>query len=123
MLSYFKCIFKIIFILGTLQPLEKKVIIRKKSEQRLAQQATMIMPDKITRQANAKDEDSVEQTVRKIRKLIASHCKETHKPLDIFQLILHPHDFGKTIRNLLYISFLVKDGVVKLRKGASLLNC
>jgi len=83
----------------------------------------MIVPDKIIQQANAKDEDSVEQTVKKIRKLIASHCKETHKPLDIFQLILHPHDFGKTIRNLLYISFLVKDGVVKLRKGTLLLNC
>jgi hypothetical protein len=106
-----------------LQPLEKKVIIRKKPEQRLAQQAAMIVPDKIIQSANAKDEDSVEQTVRKIRKLIASHCKETHKPLDIFQLILHPHDFGKTIRNLLYISFLVKDGVIKLRKGMSLLNC
>ncbi|EZA61604.1 EP300-interacting inhibitor of differentiation 3 isoform X4 [Ooceraea biroi] len=103
-------------ILGTLEPLEKKVIVRKKPEPRLAKQAPMVVPDKVVPQAKAKDEDSVERTVRKIRKLIASRCKETRQPLDFFRLILHPQDFGRTVRNLLYISFLVKDGVVKLKK-------
>jgi len=100
-----------------LDPLEKKVIIRKKSEQRVALQAAMTVPDKLMSQANTKDEDSVERTVRKIKKLITCYCKETRKPLDFFQLILHPHDFGRTIRNMLYISFLIKDGVVKLKNG------
>lgn len=109
--------FLVIFISGTLDPLEKKTIIRKKSEQRVAPQAAMKIPDKLVPCANTKDEDSVERTVRKIKKLITCYCKETEKPLDFFQLILHPHDFGRTIRNMLYISFLVKDGVVKLKKG------
>ncbi|XP_011348281.1 EP300-interacting inhibitor of differentiation 3 isoform X2 [Ooceraea biroi] len=120
---HFKSVFKIslwlyefIFISGTLEPLEKKVIVRKKPEPRLAKQAPMVVPDKVVPQAKAKDEDSVERTVRKIRKLIASRCKETRQPLDFFRLILHPQDFGRTVRNLLYISFLVKDGVVKLKK-------
>lgn len=104
-------------LLGTLQPLEKKVTIRKKSESRIAQQAKVIVPDKLVLQGNAKEEDSVERTVRKIRKLIVCYYKETQQPLDLFQLILHPDDFGRTIRNLLYVSFLVKDGVVKLNKG------
>ncbi|XP_011881689.1 PREDICTED: non-structural maintenance of chromosomes element 4 homolog A-like [Vollenhovia emeryi] len=101
-------------LLGTLDPLEKKTIVRKKPEQR-ALQAAMTVPEKVAN-ANAKDEDSVERTVTKIKKLITCYCKETGKSLDFFQLILHPHDFGKTIRNMLYISFLVKDGVIKLKK-------
>lgn len=90
--------------------------MRKKPEPRVPQQAKLVVPDKVVPQASAKDKDSVERTVRKIRKLIARHCKETRKPLDFFRLILHP-DFGRTIRNLLYISFLVKDGVVKITQG------
>lgn len=103
-------------ILGTLEPLEKKVIVRRKPEQRVAQQAAMIKPEKLVRDANIKDEDSVERTVRKIRKLIISYCKEKQKPLDFFKLILPADDFGRTVRNMLYISFLVKDGVVTVRK-------
>lgn len=106
-----------IFILGTLEPLEKKVLVRKKPEQRVAQQAAMVVPEKVVQAVNIKDEDSVERTVRKIRKLIVTYYKETQKPLDFFKLILHPQDFGRTVRNMLYISFLVKDGIVTVRKG------
>ncbi|KYM93548.1 PREDICTED: EP300-interacting inhibitor of differentiation 3-like [Cyphomyrmex costatus] len=102
-------------LLGTLDPLEKKTIIRKKPEQKVAQFAVTV-PDKLVPSGNTKDEDSVERTVRKIKKLITCYCKEAGKPLDFFQLILHPDDFGRTIRNMLYISFLIKDGVVKLKK-------
>ncbi|KYM83372.1 PREDICTED: EP300-interacting inhibitor of differentiation 3-like [Atta cephalotes] len=104
-------------LLGTLDPLEKKTIVRKKPEQKIVSQvAQLTIPDKLVPNAKTKDEDSVERTVRKIKKLITCHCKETGKPLDFFQLILHPDDFGRTIRNMLYVSFLVKDGVMKLRK-------
>ncbi|XP_014467392.1 PREDICTED: EP300-interacting inhibitor of differentiation 3-like isoform X2 [Dinoponera quadriceps] len=102
---------------GTLEPLEKKVVSRKKIERKEAQKATMIVPNKLVSQKDNKEEDSVEQTIQKIRKLIISYCKETQRPLDLFKLILHPYDFGRTIRNLLYVSFLIKDGVVKLSKG------
>lgn len=100
-----------------MEPLEKKVIVRKKPEQRIAQQAAMIKPEKLVRDVNSKDEDSVERTVRKIRKLIISYYKEKQRPLDFFKLILPPDGFGRTVRNMLYISFLVKDGVVTVRKG------
>lgn len=92
---------------------------RKKPEKRIAQQAAMIIPDKVATHTNTKEDDSVEQTIRKIRRLIVCHYKEMQEPLDLFKLIIHPDDFGRTIRNLLYVSFLVKDGVVKLNKGNS----
>ncbi|XP_018047675.1 PREDICTED: uncharacterized protein LOC108686737 isoform X2 [Atta colombica] len=89
-------------LLGTLDPLEKKTIVRKKPEQKIVSQvAQLTIPDKLVPNAKTKDEDSVERTVRKIKKLITCHCKETGKPLDFFQLILHPDDFGRTIRNML----------------------
>ncbi|GAB1868587.1 Non-structural maintenance of chromosomes element 4 [Camponotus japonicus] len=106
-------------LLGTLEPLEKKVLVRKKPEQRVAQQAAMVVPEKVVQAVNIKDEDSVERTVRKIRKLIVTYYKETQKPLDFFKLILHPQDFGRTVRNMLYISFLVKDGIVTVRKDTN----
>lgn len=106
-------------LLGTLEPLEKKVLVRKKPEQRVAQQAAMVVPEKVVQAANIKDEDSVERTVRKIRKLIVTYYRETQKPLDFFKLILHPQDFGRTVRNMLYISFLVKDGIVTVRKDTN----
>ncbi|XP_032668613.1 EP300-interacting inhibitor of differentiation 3 isoform X2 [Odontomachus brunneus] len=102
--------------LGILEPLEKKTVNRQKPLRKIAQQAEMKVPDKIVSQTNTKEDDSVEQTMRKIKKLIVCYCKETQEPLNFFQLIIHPQDFGRTIRNLLYVSFLVKDGVVKLSK-------
>lgn len=77
----------------------------------------MVVPEKVVEASNIKDKDSVERTVRKIRKLIVTYYKETQKPLDFCKLILHPQDFGRTVRNVLYISFLVKDGIVTVRKG------
>ncbi|XP_025161291.1 EP300-interacting inhibitor of differentiation 3 isoform X2 [Harpegnathos saltator] len=102
-------------LLGALEPLEKKVPNKRKSMKKTALQAVMKVPDKIVSQTTT-EEDSVEQTMRKIRKLILGYCKERQEPLDLFKLIIHPDDFGRTIRNLLYVSFLVKDGVVKLSK-------
>lgn len=107
----------LIFTIGLLEPLEKNTINRKKPQKRIAQEAAMKMPDKIVSQMNTKEDDSVEQTMRKIRKLIVCYCKETLEPLDLFQLIIHPQDFGRTIKNLLHVSFLIKDGVLKLSKG------
>lgn len=36
--------------------------------------------------------------------------------MDFFKLVLHPNDFGKTVENILQISFLVRDGKVKVTK-------
>lgn len=63
-----------------------------------------------------KEEESLEQTV-KIKGFIARYYKAHREPIDFFKLILHPRDFGKTIENMLQISFLVRDGHVKISKG------
>ena len=63
-----------------------------------------------------KEEESLEQTV-KMKGFITRYYKTNREPIDFFKLILHPTDFGKTIENMLQISFLVRDGQVKISKG------
>lgn len=99
-------------LLGSLAPLEKKVVHRKVMVNKV--QAVMKSPENVVL-AN-KDEESIEETVDKIKKFIKYYYKNNEKPLDFFGLILHPNDFGKTIENMLYVSFLVRDGIIKLVK-------
>ncbi|XP_043496655.1 EP300-interacting inhibitor of differentiation 3 [Polistes fuscatus] len=99
-------------LLGSLAPLEKKVVNKKVMASKV--QAVMKSPENVV-VAN-KDEESIEETVDKIKKFIKYYYKNNEKPLDFFRLILHPDDFSKTIENMLYVSFLVRDGIIKLVK-------
>ncbi|XP_076292964.1 SMC5-SMC6 complex kleisin component Non-SMC element 1 isoform X2 [Lasioglossum baleicum] len=102
-------------LLGTLAPLERKEIVRKKPAVREAQ-AQIKRPENVV--AVDKEEVGLEQTV-KMRSFITRYYKAHREPLDFFKLILHPTDFGKTIENMLQISFLVRDGNIKITKDSS----
>ncbi|XP_043511563.1 non-structural maintenance of chromosomes element 4 homolog A [Frieseomelitta varia] len=102
-------------LLGTLVPLEKKEINRRKPTVRETQ-AQIKKPDNVV--TVEKEEESAEQTV-KINKIISKYYKTYHKPLDFFKLVLNPDDFGKTIQNILQISFLIRDGRVIVTKDES----
>ncbi|XP_012343588.1 non-structural maintenance of chromosomes element 4 homolog A isoform X1 [Apis florea] len=103
-------------LLGTLTPLEKKEINKKKPAVKEAQ-AQIKRPDNVV--TIEKEEEGPEETV-KMKEFISKYYKIYRKPLDFFKLILHPNDFGKTIQNILQISFLVRDGKIKITKGTML---
>lgn len=101
---------------GALEPLPKKPIAeRKRSMTQKEVRATTKQPEKVVE--IEKVEESVEASVEKIKRLIRGYYKEKEKPLDYFQLVLHPTDFGRTIENVLHVSFLVRDGLVNLTTG------
>ncbi|XP_031833033.1 SMC5-SMC6 complex kleisin component Non-SMC element 1 [Nomia melanderi] len=102
-------------LLGTLAPLEKKEVSKRKVTVK-EPQAQIKRPENVV--AVDKEEEGLEQTV-KMKAFITSYCRTHKKPLDFFQLVLHPSDFGKTIENILQVSFLVRDGKVKLSKDDS----
>ncbi|XP_076241804.1 SMC5-SMC6 complex kleisin component Non-SMC element 1 isoform X2 [Calliopsis andreniformis] len=102
-------------LLGTLAPLEKKEVNKRKPIVKETH-AQIKRPENVT--TVDKEEVGLEQTV-KMKDFITRYCKTHRRPLDFFQLILHPQDFGKTIENMLQISFLVRDGKVKLSKDSA----
>lgn len=94
----------------------KKPIIRKES------QAAIKRPENVIRVEQ--QETSIEQTVEKIRKLInRTYRHNNNQPIDYFKLILNPESFGKTIENMLHVSFLAHDGVIKLTNGKTVYIC
>ncbi|XP_015176976.1 PREDICTED: EP300-interacting inhibitor of differentiation 3 [Polistes dominula] len=110
--KYIKRVPEYTTLLGSLAPLEKKVINKRVAVNK--SQAVMKSPENVV--VVNKVEESVEETVDKIKKFIKYYYKNNEKPLDFFCLILNPNDFGKTIENMLYVSFLVRDGFIKLVK-------
>ncbi|XP_053997866.1 EP300-interacting inhibitor of differentiation 3 isoform X1 [Hylaeus anthracinus] len=102
-------------LLGALTPLEKQEVNRRKPVVREAL-AQIKRPQNVD--TVDKEEEGIEQTV-KIKDFITRYCRTQHKPIDFFKLILHPTDFGKTIENMLQISFLVRDGKLKIAKDDS----
>lgn len=64
-----------------------------------------------------KTEQSVEESVTRIRSVVSDYYKAEKKPVDYLKLIYNPNSFGKTVENVLHLSFLARDGRVKLEKG------
>lgn len=99
------------YLLGTLKPLDKKPVVKRKYTPKDAQVATK-RPENV--QTVDKVEDGVEETVQKIKALVSQYHKNNDEPLHLFKLILNPVDFGRTVENMLHVSFLVRDGYLRL---------
>lgn len=64
-----------------------------------------------TEDVDAEVQQSVKQAYMKIKR----HYKANNKqPLDYFRLVIDPTSFNKSVENIFYISFLVRDNHVKL---------
>lgn len=95
-------------------PLRLQNVPARKIAQRAAKDKETIVPKKPQTVATVAQENSVEKTLQVIGKIIVHHYKEKQQPLDFFWLILHPTDFGKTVENMLHVSFLVRDGLISI---------
>ncbi|KAJ8686455.1 hypothetical protein QAD02_022249 [Eretmocerus hayati] len=110
-IKYFKRTAAFTMLLGSMCPIAKKERIVKPRAPREAAAPTK-RPENII-SAEKSEENDVEQADR-IRKIIGEYQRQHNdQPLDFFSLVLHPTDFGKTIENMLHVSFLIRDARIQ----------
>ena len=56
------------------------------------------------------------ETTKNIEQLYTS-IKQEKKKRPLYDTLINPKDFGQTIENFFYLSFLIKDGHVKISSG------
>ncbi|EPB70696.1 Nse4 [Ancylostoma ceylanicum] len=89
----------------------KKERIKRGKDER---EAAVVLTNRQTQ--NADDEVSVALELDKVRKSLKRAWKETPS-VDFYSFVIDPTDFAKTVENMFYVSFLVKDGRVRLAVG------
>ncbi|RCN26583.1 Nse4 protein, partial [Ancylostoma caninum] len=94
---------------STVKP-KKERIKRGKDEK----EAAVVLTNRQTQSAD--DEVSVALELDNVRKSLKRAWKEAPS-VDFYSFVIDPEDFAKTVENMFYVSFLVKDGRVRLSVG------
>lgn len=120
-LGLFKNTPHVSMLLSCINPVDKPVGTRKNetvaAQRRLnrEKEAKVVLKKPETVTVLEKEESTVEQTVhqlaKKIRTLFIAADKQ---PINYFKLVINPHDFGKTIENILHTAFLARDGRLRM---------
>ena len=98
------------FMLGPLS-VERK-------ERRAAQMASnaaalKYMPTVRPTELRSEDINQQENTTTANVMMVYKYCRK-HAPIQMFKFFINPEHFGQTVENLFYLSFLVRDGLVRV---------
>ncbi|KAK9471946.1 Nse4 C-terminal-domain-containing protein [Dipodascopsis tothii] len=101
------------FLLGPLSA-EKKVRTVPTRTQPTAEdrqaRADAVRPEEITQASILPAQNNTSTSVVYVSAIL----REYGRPLELFRFVLNPRDFAQSVENLFYLSFLVRDGVVRV---------
>jgi non-structural maintenance of chromosomes element 4 len=126
-LPYFRIQPRPSFLLGSL---DKEVVqkVRKqretkprKEKQKLDKEAARTQIKELNKE-NVLEENDKNPTVSEIERvytILKKYHKRKGSPVGLYEFIINPTSFSRSIENMFYLSFLVKDGYAKLFLDAS----
>ncbi|OBZ72806.1 Non-structural maintenance of chromosome element 4 [Grifola frondosa] len=94
------------FMLGPLSIEQKKRAVVKRAKLEV-NKADMKKPQQITEDDITRSENETTKNVAALRKLLT----QQEDPINLFRFIVNPNDFGQSVENLFYLSFLIRDGI------------
>lgn len=86
---------------------------KSKRSQRINTQTQKKEPEKIA--SVQKEEEGIEDTVKYLEKvLIYEYVKNNREPIKYYKYCIDISDFGQTVENMFYFTFLIRDGKASL---------
>uniref|UniRef100_A0A1Y1N8M7 Non-structural maintenance of chromosomes element 4 n=1 Tax=Photinus pyralis TaxID=7054 RepID=A0A1Y1N8M7_PHOPY len=109
------------FLYGTFDPTKLPEPKQKKERSKREAQES-VQKTQLERVHNLqKDEEGVDDTVNFIANVLSLKYKENNNnPIAYFDFVIDSEDFGATIENIFYTSFLVRDGKAKLNSEGNI---
>lgn len=115
-INYFRVTPKPTFLLGSLEkdiPKKlKKVRQRKTNEKRIENQKTEIQ--ELGENSNETEISTTVTEIERIYKILKRFYKKYKRPICLYEFMINPKSFCRTIENIFYVSFLVKDGYSRI---------
>ena len=119
-MHYFRVLPRPRFLLGSLEKVDQSLGKTRKVRQQKARNKdpVEVVRTKIKElEANSKDNETnntVSETERIYDILKKYYARSEGAAICLYTFMINPHSFSRTIENIFYISFLVKDGFAKI---------
>ncbi|RNA44774.1 non-structural maintenance of chromosomes element 4 -like protein [Brachionus plicatilis] len=115
-MNYFRVSPKPTFLLGLLEkeiPKKvKKIRQRKINEKKNDDQKTVIK--ELEENSSEKEISTTVTEIERIYKILKRFYKRYKGPICLYEFMINPRSFSRTIENVFYVSFLVKDGYARI---------
>ncbi|NXO80286.1 NSE4A protein, partial [Sitta europaea] len=94
-------------------PVPKQRIERQKKASR--GKAEQAMPAQLKKMEESHQE-ATEKEVERILRILQTHFEnDPNTPISFFDFVIDPNSFARTVENMFHVSFLIKDGLAKIK--------
>uniref|UniRef100_A0A8C5J6E0 Non-structural maintenance of chromosomes element 4 n=1 Tax=Junco hyemalis TaxID=40217 RepID=A0A8C5J6E0_JUNHY len=94
-------------------PVRKQRIERQKKASR--GKAERAMPAQL-KEMEQSHQEATEKEVERILRILQSHFEnDPNTPISFFDFVVDPNSFARTVENMFHVSFLVRDGLAKIK--------